>query len=236
MYKGCHSSSRTSKSALSFPLFLLRPALPPNSHLFLITYRLVGFVGWQGTGIDLRAASAKLTKPLRPLWFTPESRFFSGSPPDFSDCDFFPVICISASIPVGSHEMQRRKGYSYVQGSGDDHETWSLGLTPRLFWQNKDEILGAGKSGCDKAVQQVVARSKKLGGTTAMGSLDVPVAGAEDISFTKLGSSNIYLGNLFASQLLIADLLDFSNLFFSDFFLFVFQPFLQGAGARLTPF
>jgi len=96
--------------------------------------------------------------------------------------------------------MQRRKGYSYVQGSGDDHETWSLGLTPRLFWQNKDEILWAGKDGCDKAVQQVVARSKKLGGTTAMGSLDVPVAGAEDISFTKLGSSNIYLGNLFAGK------------------------------------
>lgn len=96
--------------------------------------------------------------------------------------------------------MQRRKGYSYVQGSGDDHETWSLGLTPRLFWQNKDEILGAGKDGCDTAVQQVVARSKKLGGGTIMGSLTVPVAGAEDISFTKLGPTNLHLGNLFAGQ------------------------------------
>jgi hypothetical protein len=173
----------------------------------------------QGTGIDLSGFAEKLAKPLRALWFTPESRVFSDSPADYSDCDFFPVICISASIPVSSPEMQRRSGYTYIQGSGDDHETWSLGLTPRLFWQNKGEILGAGRNECEKVVSQVVQRSKKIGGGTSLVSLPVSVGGAQEISFTRLGNTNIHLGNILAGKnlLLFIGILRSIGFFFSLF-------------------
>lgn len=31
----------------------------------------------------------------------------------------------------------------YIQGAGDDHESWAYGLTPALFWENKDRLLTA---------------------------------------------------------------------------------------------
>lgn len=38
--------------------------------------------------------------------------------------EFIPIICVSASQQV--HDgVERRFGYVYVQGSGDDHEMWS---------------------------------------------------------------------------------------------------------------
>lgn len=43
------------------------------------------------------------------------------------DVDFFPVLCVSASKLVDDDNggIERRSGYTYVQGSGDDHELWS---------------------------------------------------------------------------------------------------------------
>lgn len=45
-------------------------------------------------------------------------------PPLSGELEFFPIICLSASehVPEG---IERRHGYCYVQGSGDDHESWS---------------------------------------------------------------------------------------------------------------
>ncbi|KAH8115303.1 initiator tRNA phosphoribosyl transferase [Phellopilus nigrolimitatus] len=59
---------------------------------------------------------------------------------------FFPIICISASKLVEEGSERRREGYSYVQGAGDDHEYWSTGLTPDMFWKHKDELLSAPQS------------------------------------------------------------------------------------------
>lgn len=69
----------------------------------------------------------RLSKPLRPFWVSPGNTSFPQLPPA-SDAKFFPVICVSASKLVeGEHlgGIERRAGYTYVQGSGDDHELWS---------------------------------------------------------------------------------------------------------------
>ncbi|KAI9247487.1 tRNA A64-2'-O-ribosylphosphate transferase [Phascolomyces articulosus] len=92
-------------------------------------------------GIDMESISKLITKPLRPLWFTPQSSFFINDPPDYSDAPFWPVICLSASQAVESGCQARPGGYLYVQGSGDDQEAWCHGLTPRLFWQHSDSLL-----------------------------------------------------------------------------------------------
>ncbi|KAI8354192.1 tRNA A64-2'-O-ribosylphosphate transferase [Blakeslea trispora] len=100
-----------------------------------------------------------LKKPLRPLWYTPESyQALLGSPPQWEEMPFYPIICLSASeaIPSG---YQSRPGYLYVQGSGDDQEAWSMGLTAQLFWQHKDTIL-MNRDTCEQRVLDTVAKQQ----------------------------------------------------------------------------
>jgi tRNA A64-2'-O-ribosylphosphate transferase len=70
---------------------------------------------------DSSYAIPELTRPLRPLWITPASACFPHVAPDAS---FFPIICVSASRAVDEGIERRTGGFSYVQGSGDDHELW----------------------------------------------------------------------------------------------------------------
>jgi tRNA A64-2'-O-ribosylphosphate transferase len=79
-----------------------------------------------------------LDRPLRPLWATPASGRFPYVAPDAS---FLPVICVSASCAIdavdgrdsGDVGLGRRAGgFSYVQGSGDDHELWGQVRAPPL--------------------------------------------------------------------------------------------------------
>lgn len=78
------------------------------------------------SGVDMEVVSSRLVKPLRPIWFTPQSYdAVIESPPDFDDAAFCPVVCLSASEAVEAG-CQSRPGYLYVQGSGDDQEAWAL--------------------------------------------------------------------------------------------------------------
>lgn len=56
--------------------------------------------------------------------------------PEFQD--FHPVILCTASRRVRGAEASEG---GYIQGAADDHEAWSQGLTPALFWSNKDALL-----------------------------------------------------------------------------------------------
>jgi tRNA A64-2'-O-ribosylphosphate transferase len=78
------------------------------------------------SGVNIEHVSKLLEKPLRPIWYTPQSyQALEESPPDFSDALFCPVICLSASEAIETgYEM--RAGYLYVQGSADDQEAWAL--------------------------------------------------------------------------------------------------------------
>jgi len=62
-----------------------------------------------------------LEKPVRPIWVDPSTMVlpsFSGSQP------FVPLVCLSASKQIREGPERRRNGFTYVQGSGDDHELW----------------------------------------------------------------------------------------------------------------
>jgi tRNA A64-2'-O-ribosylphosphate transferase len=77
----------------------------------------------------------KLQKPLRPLWITQGSTL-PDTPPKFSD--FHPIVLCTASRRVHGGEVSEG---GYIQGAADDHEAWAHGLTPELFWANKDLLL-----------------------------------------------------------------------------------------------
>lgn len=66
---------------------------------------------------------------------TQDSNIFEH-PPSFDD--FHPVVCCTASRRVEGSEASDG---AYVQGAGDDSESWARGLTPSLFWDNHEKLL-----------------------------------------------------------------------------------------------
>lgn len=102
----------------------------------------------------------------------------------------------------------------YVQGSGDDEEAWSLvglnnrsqlsstghidritfdfqGLTPQLFWDNKDELLGADSATCETIAKNIVESSKII--------TERNLADAQAFSF--VGNSKIAIGTWSSGKL-----------------------------------
>ncbi|PSR76540.1 hypothetical protein PHLCEN_2v8386 [Hermanssonia centrifuga] len=96
-----------------------------------------------------------LERPLRPLWITPSTSAYPHIPQEGRA--FFPVVCVSASKQIQEGVERRSNGFSYVQGSGDDHELWGLGLTPDIFWKHKDKILNTDRSKLKDLVTALVA-------------------------------------------------------------------------------
>ncbi|KAH8996820.1 initiator tRNA phosphoribosyl transferase [Lactarius akahatsu] len=122
--------------------------------------------GWAASLADSSYALPTLDRPLRPLWVTPASSRFPHIAPDAA---FLPVICVSASCAIDAVDGRssegvglvglgrRAGGFSYVQGSGDDHELWGQGLTPAVFWQNRAELLACPRAQLETLVAQLVA-------------------------------------------------------------------------------
>ncbi|KAJ6631454.1 initiator tRNA phosphoribosyl transferase [Mycena sp. CBHHK59/15] len=90
--------------------------------------------------------------PLRPVWITPATSRF----PVF-DRAFIPMICLSASKQAQDGVERRSGGFTYVQGSGDDHELWGMGLTPDMFWGHRGAILTADRSQLPALIASIVA-------------------------------------------------------------------------------
>ena len=98
---------------------------------------------------------------MRPIWVDPSTTVL---PIFLGTQAFIPLICLSASKQVGECLERRKNGFTYVQGSGDDHELWgryailrshdissmsqhrSRGLTPDLFWSHRSTLLATPRS------------------------------------------------------------------------------------------
>jgi len=66
---------------------------------------------------------------------TPESHLITTSS---IFAEFHPVICCTVSRRVEGGEISEG---GYIQGAGDDTENWAHGLTPPVFWANKQELI-----------------------------------------------------------------------------------------------
>ncbi|KAI8093707.1 tRNA A64-2'-O-ribosylphosphate transferase [Halteromyces radiatus] len=160
-----------------------------------IEARLDGFVQklWD-LGVDVERLAKLLKKPLRPIWLTPQSSLSEAM--DYTDCEFYPVICVSASQFIQDGGCQARPdGYLYVQGSADDQEAWSMGLTCSLFWTHDQEILRH-PSTCETTVEEIVeqARQERHQQLQANGQ-DLTLLRLEnDIKNTMLTIGNRYTG------------------------------------------
>ncbi|KAI0827991.1 initiator tRNA phosphoribosyl transferase [Trametes gibbosa] len=115
--------------------------------------------GWADALLSSAYVLPELPLPLRPLWISPATSVFPPLPPK-NQMKYLPIVCISASKQVEDGLERRTNGFSYVQGSGDDHELWGMGLTPQLFWDNIDELLNSDRDDLSSVVDDVVAKSK----------------------------------------------------------------------------
>ncbi|GLB37858.1 putative initiator tRNA phosphoribosyl transferase [Lyophyllum shimeji] len=95
-----------------------------------------------------------LPAPLRPFWITPATTTFPSFP-TFEPLPFHPVICLSASRP--SDDTRRLGGFGYIQGSGDDHELWSMGLTPTHYWRHTTALLAASRSELPGVIRTILS-------------------------------------------------------------------------------
>ncbi|KAG9312145.1 initiator tRNA phosphoribosyl transferase [Chiua virens] len=112
---------------------------------------------------ELAASSYRLPeldRPLRPIWITPATTVFPTfpNPPDH---EFYPIICVSASKQVANGTERRASGFAYIQGSGDDHELWGMGLTPNLYWKHHHKILTTGSSELPDLVRSLLSNASQ---------------------------------------------------------------------------
>lgn len=85
--------------------------------------------------VELAPLRRHVTKPLRPMWTTPDSDLtnaFKGL------TEYHPIVCCTSSRRVSGTEVSEG---GYIQGSGDDTENWAFGLTPPVFWNNVARLL-----------------------------------------------------------------------------------------------
>ncbi|GAA5909073.1 tRNA A64-2'-O-ribosylphosphate transferase [Sporobolomyces salmoneus] len=124
-----------------------------------------------------------LDRPLRPFFVSPSSSLSRHVASDFSGC--YPIICASASkLAEEADGMERARGFTYVQGSGDDHEAWSKGLTPKVFWDHADEILSASREEIDSIIARILDETL-LSSNLASTSLSNPSSTASSTRIRK---------------------------------------------------
>ena len=84
-----------------------------------------------------------LAKPVRPIWVDPSTTVLPSFPGSQA---FIPLICLSASKQIKEGLQRRQNAFTYVQGSGDDHELWGRYVTFRL---HKISLVSASFQGAD---------------------------------------------------------------------------------------
>ncbi|KAF8637561.1 hypothetical protein AX17_002747 [Amanita inopinata Kibby_2008] len=115
-----------------------------------------------------------LPNPLRPFWITPSTSSFPSLPrtsnanpknananPNPNTATFLPIVCVSASKQTPQSTERRSSGFAYIQGSGDDHELWGMGLDPQLWWRHKNELLSTSRTDLPNLIANILSKSNE---------------------------------------------------------------------------
>lgn len=124
--------------------------------------------------LDISRLRALVKKPLIPSWTTPDVKCMTAGD---TLGDYNRIICCTASRRVEGTEGSEN---GYIQGAADDHEGWSHGLTPILFWEHEKELLKMSEEAIPAFVRQCTEK-----GDEHKESIDVRIA-----------TTGIFLGTL----------------------------------------
>lgn len=133
---------------------------------------------------------------LRPIWIYPGSSLlrtnvdlFTGEKVMTSKWtapeDIIPLILCTVSYQC-QDGVDKRNGFTYVQGAADDHELWSNGLTPALFWKHIRTLGDPEKSDSELL--------KFIDGITSAESLSGDSSSLEKILASDIITPNLHLG------------------------------------------
>jgi len=117
--------------------------------------------------VSLRALNTSLdtykhhiSKPLRPIWATPDSDISSTT---IIFEEFHPIICCTVSRRVAGGELSEG---GYIQGAGDDTENWAHSLTPSVFWSNRETLFSTPETDLPDVIQGLVKQAATTGSGT----------------------------------------------------------------------
>ncbi|CAM1508123.1 Fc.00g049710.m01.CDS01 [Cosmosporella sp. VM-42] len=129
----------------------LPPYMSPSTHSQITALIPTFLASLQVLNLTLPKS---LTKPLRPLWVTPDSPLPEDGEAAASIFEEYrPVICCTASRRVVGSEVDEG---GYIQGAGDDTENWACGLTPTVFWAHVEELLTAPETELPDLISRLV--------------------------------------------------------------------------------
>ena len=155
---------------------LIVPEAVGESERAQIEGRVQGWCdGFRGLGLDLEELTREARRPVRVEWAVNGEWDRSDSVERGSEENLL-VLC-SASRRVRGAEASEG---GYIQGAGDDSEGWSRGLTPPVFWKNKDLLMQTSENELPELIEKLLVEEKET----------EKVEGAVLVSPTK----NIYLG------------------------------------------
>uniref|UniRef100_A0A7S2WAW5 Initiator tRNA phosphoribosyl transferase n=1 Tax=Mucochytrium quahogii TaxID=96639 RepID=A0A7S2WAW5_9STRA len=146
-----------------------------------------------------------LKKPLRALWITPSTHMIEGLQPNLTKLRFYPVMCLTASETVNAPGgVVAKRTFQYQQGSADDHESWSMGLSASAFWGNLNHIM-SDPALCEQHVLQVVEQTQGYTGYEHIEQhlsyeIESGVNQVEKSQFHRIGTTNLYIGSRSASK------------------------------------
>lgn len=112
---------------------------------------------WVAMFLDSDLPVPHLTKPLCPSFVcAPEIPVIHQL-----DTHVHHVVLVSVSAPTPPPNAPP----TYVQGAGDDHESWAHGLTPELYWRHARELqaLGTSRAALEQRVDAIVAQARQEG-------------------------------------------------------------------------
>ena len=108
--------------------------------------------------IDVNWLLRTVKKPLRPYWICNKGDAENAELPLYDADKYNCIVCISCSNPNTS-----RSGVPwYTAGAADDDETCLRGLTPALFWDNREIIMSGESDGdTDRQINIIVKQARK---------------------------------------------------------------------------
>ena len=108
--------------------------------------------------IDVDWLLRTVKKPLRPYWIYNKGDAENVELPLYDADKYNCLVCISCSNPNTS----RSDVPWYTAGAADDDETCSRGLTPSLFWDNRETIMSGESDGdTDRQINIIVKQARK---------------------------------------------------------------------------
>jgi tRNA A64-2'-O-ribosylphosphate transferase len=134
----------------SHDLYTPPQVVSPSEHAQILALLPKFQQALEALNVPIEALRQNVAKPLRPVWLTPESE---TTPTTTVFKEFHPVVCCTVSRRVQGGEASEG---GYIQGAGDDTENWAFGLTPTIFWANRQTLLSTSEGDLPELIETLV--------------------------------------------------------------------------------